>query len=149
MDHPNGGEVYLALGGSGGSRIFGAVAQVLLNLDWGYDVENSVQQARVHCQLSPAYVSSLPPFLLSRRSLSCDAMRCDGLTESARVQVSIESTFREDLKQELKNKGHNVTVFDINLGIAEVQAVLRDTNGRLFGTFALSSLFLFALSRFC
>ena len=54
------GEVLLAAGGSGGSRIFGAVAQVLLNLDWGYDVGNAVEQPRVHDQLSPAYVSPSP-----------------------------------------------------------------------------------------
>lgn len=56
MDTPE-GDVYLALGGSGGSRIFGSVAQVILHLDWGYDVANAVEQARVHDQLSPAYVS--------------------------------------------------------------------------------------------
>ena len=52
------GEVYLAIGGSGGSRIFGAVAQVILNLDWGYDVAGAIEQPRVHDQLSPAYVLS-------------------------------------------------------------------------------------------
>lgn len=56
MDHPSSSEVYLALGGSGGSRIFGAVAQTLLNLDWGYDLANAVEQPRVHHQLLPAYV---------------------------------------------------------------------------------------------
>ena len=56
MDTPD-GDVYLALGGSGGSRIFGAVAQVILNLDWGHDVANAIEQQRVHDQLSPAYVS--------------------------------------------------------------------------------------------
>lgn len=55
MDSPE-GEVYVALGGSGGSRIFGSVAQVLLNLDWGFDISNAVEQQRVHHQLSPAYV---------------------------------------------------------------------------------------------
>lgn len=58
MDSPE-GEVYLALGGSGGSRIFGAVAQVILNLDWGFDLSNAVEQPRVHHQLLPAYVSDL------------------------------------------------------------------------------------------
>lgn len=57
MDHADSHEVYLALGGSGGSRIFGAVAQTLLNLDWGYDLANAVEQPRVHHQLLPAYVS--------------------------------------------------------------------------------------------
>lgn len=51
------GEVWLTLGGSGGSRIFGSVAQVIMNLDWGYDVSNAIEQQRVHDQLSPAYVS--------------------------------------------------------------------------------------------
>lgn len=50
------GEVFLAVGGSGGSRIFGSVAQVLLNLDWGFDLSNAIEQPRVHDQLSPAYV---------------------------------------------------------------------------------------------
>ena len=58
MDHPSSSEVYLALGGSGGSRIFGAVVQTLLNLDWGYDLANAVEQPRVHHQLLPAYVGA-------------------------------------------------------------------------------------------
>lgn len=48
----------LAIGGSGGSRIFGAVAQVLLLLDWGYDLQHAVEEPRVHDQLLPAYVSA-------------------------------------------------------------------------------------------
>ncbi|GAA5867528.1 hypothetical protein JCM3774_003867 [Rhodotorula dairenensis] len=103
MDHPSSSEVYLALGGSGGSRIFGAVAQTLLNLDWGYDLANAVEQPRVHHQLLPAY-------------------------------VSIESTFRPDLVEALQTRGHNTTLFDINLGIAEVQACMRDESGRFFAT---------------
>lgn len=51
------GQFWLALGGSGGSRIFGAVAQVLLNLDWGYDLLHAVEEPRVHDQLLPEYVS--------------------------------------------------------------------------------------------
>ncbi|BGP09746.1 hypothetical protein JCM10049v2_005619 [Rhodotorula toruloides] len=101
MDHANSDDVYLSLGGSGGSRIFGAVAQTLLNLDWGHDLSSAVEAPRVHHQLLPAY-------------------------------VSIESTFRPDLVKELKARGHDVTLFDINLGIAEVQAVMRDRDGRFF-----------------
>lgn len=96
------GDVLLALGGSGGSRIFGSVAQVLLNLDWGYDVANAVEQPRVHDQLSPAY-------------------------------VSVESGYRPDLVQALRDRGHNITMFDVNLGIAETQLVVRQPNGRFFG----------------
>ncbi|BGP26144.1 hypothetical protein JCM10295v2_005087 [Rhodotorula toruloides] len=101
MDHVNSDDVYLSLGGSGGSRIFGAVAQTLLNLDWGHDLSSAVEAPRVHHQLLPAY-------------------------------VSIESTFRPDLVKELKARGHDVTLFDINIGIAEVQAVMRDRDGRFF-----------------
>ncbi|KAK4704934.1 hypothetical protein P7C70_g1271, partial [Phenoliferia sp. Uapishka_3] len=97
------GEVYLATGGSGGSRIFGAVAQVILNLDWGFDLGNAVEQPRVHHQLSPAY-------------------------------VSIESGFRPDLIEALASRGHNVSMFDVNVGIAEVQAVLRQPSGKIFAT---------------
>lgn len=62
MDHPasasaSGDSVWLALGGSGGSRIFGAVAQTLLNLDWGHDLSASIEAPRVHHQLLPSYVS--------------------------------------------------------------------------------------------
>lgn len=52
------GQFWLALGGSGGSRIFGAVAQTLLNLDWGYDLSHAIEEPRVHDQLLPAYVSA-------------------------------------------------------------------------------------------
>lgn len=50
------GDFHLAIGGSGGSRIFGAVAQVLLNLEWGYDLSHAIEEPRVHDQLLPAYV---------------------------------------------------------------------------------------------
>lgn len=73
MDHPSSssGGVYLALGGSGGSRIFGAVAQTLLNLDWGYDLANAVEQPRVHHQLLPAYVSGDENGLPARARFGC------------------------------------------------------------------------------
>ena len=51
------GQFYLAIGGSGGSRIFGSVAQVILNLEWGYDLSHAIEEPRVHNQLLPAYVS--------------------------------------------------------------------------------------------
>jgi len=46
----------VAAGGSGGSRIFGAVAQTLLNLDWGMDLSHSIEEPRVHDQLLPSMV---------------------------------------------------------------------------------------------
>lgn len=51
------GSLYIALGGSGGSRIFGAVAQVLLNVEWGMDISAAVEAPRLHDQLFPAMVT--------------------------------------------------------------------------------------------
>ncbi|GAA5928169.1 hypothetical protein JCM3775_002835 [Rhodotorula graminis] len=103
MDQASSDAVWLTMGGSGGSRIFGAVAQTLLNLDWGHDLASAVELPRVHHQLLPEY-------------------------------VSVESTFRTDILDSLRDRGHNITLFDINVGIAEVQAVLRDEDGKFFAT---------------
>ena len=42
------GSFYTAIGGSGGSRIFGAILQVLLNLDWGLDVSTAIESGCLH-----------------------------------------------------------------------------------------------------
>ncbi|KAK4048201.1 hypothetical protein OIV83_004906 [Microbotryomycetes sp. JL201] len=98
------GDVWLAAGGSGGSRIFGSVAQVLMHLDWGYDVANAVEQQRLHDQLLPQL-------------------------------VTVESGYRPDIVDGLRTRGHNITEFDVNLGVAEVQAVVRDSvTGKMFAT---------------
>lgn len=55
MENPD-GSLYLAVGGVGGSRIFPSVFQVILNLDWGMDVSESVEFGRVHDQLYPSLV---------------------------------------------------------------------------------------------
>jgi len=47
------GSFYVALGGSGGSRIFGAVLQVLYNLELGLDLSEAIEYGRVHDQLYP------------------------------------------------------------------------------------------------
>ena len=52
IEHPD-GSFYLAVGGSGGSRIFGTIFQVLLNLDWGLDVSAAIETGRLHDQLYP------------------------------------------------------------------------------------------------
>jgi gamma-glutamyltranspeptidase/glutathione hydrolase/leukotriene-C4 hydrolase len=57
VEYPD-GTLYTALGGSGGSRIFGAVAQVFLNLEWGMDVGQAVEAPRLHDQLFPAMVTA-------------------------------------------------------------------------------------------
>lgn len=73
------GSFYLALGGSGGSRIFGAVFQVLLGIDaWGMDASSAVEFGRVHDQLYPA------------------------LTDA-------DSTLPEEHIEALKARGHNIT----------------------------------------
>jgi gamma-glutamyltranspeptidase/glutathione hydrolase/leukotriene-C4 hydrolase len=50
------GSLYLTVGGVGGSKIVPAVFQVILNLDWGMDVSESVEFGRLHDQLYPTRV---------------------------------------------------------------------------------------------
>lgn len=52
------GTFYLAIGGSGGSRIFPAVFQVMLNLDWGMDVSGAIEYGRLHDQLYPTILDA-------------------------------------------------------------------------------------------
>ena len=52
------GTFYLAVGGSGGSRIFPAVFQVILNLDWGMDVSGAIEYGRLHDQLYPTILDA-------------------------------------------------------------------------------------------
>ncbi|KAF8070173.1 gamma-glutamyltranspeptidase [Lyophyllum atratum] len=47
------GSFSLAIGGSGGSRIFGSVFQVLVNLELGLDLSTAIEFGRVHDQLYP------------------------------------------------------------------------------------------------
>lgn len=52
------GALWAVVGGSGGSRIFPALLQTLVNLDWGLDVSGAVEFGRVHDQLFPAVVDA-------------------------------------------------------------------------------------------
>ncbi|THV05072.1 gamma-glutamyltranspeptidase [Dendrothele bispora CBS 962.96] len=52
LEHAD-GSFYMAIGGSGGSLIFGAVFQVLLNMDWGMDLSQAIEFGRLHNQLYP------------------------------------------------------------------------------------------------
>lgn len=73
------GDVLMALGGSGGSRIYGSVLQVILNyLDGGMDISKAVEEPRVHDQLFP-------------------------------LETSVESTYKNWGIESLKERGHNVT----------------------------------------
>ncbi|KAF5354305.1 hypothetical protein D9756_007190 [Leucocoprinus leucothites] len=61
------GSFYACIGGAGGIRIFPAVAQVLLNLDWGFHPSEAVEFGRVHDQLWPMEVEVdeiYPPYTL-------------------------------------------------------------------------------------
>ncbi|KAF8235502.1 gamma-glutamyltranspeptidase, partial [Tricholoma matsutake] len=44
IEHAN-GSLFVAIGGSGGSQIFGAVFQTLLNLDLGLDVSQAIEMS--------------------------------------------------------------------------------------------------------
>lgn len=47
--------------------------------------------------------------------------------------MSVEAGYRPDLIEALASRGHNITTFDINIGIAEVQAVVRQPSGKIYG----------------
>jgi len=87
------GSIYLTIGGSGGSRIFGSIAQVLLNLDWGMDVSEAIERPRIHHQLLP-------------------------------TSVSAETTTDEHILDALRDRGHEVQMLDIDMAVAEVQAIM-------------------------
>lgn len=83
------GDLYLTLGGSGGARIFGAIAQTILNVDRGMDVSSAVEEPRVHDQLFPSLVSVESDFgekilkglkekghNITGEFSSCDGLRC-------------------------------------------------------------------------
>lgn len=57
IEDASSGALHLVLGGSGGSRIFGSIVQVMLGLDWGLDISAAIEQPRVHDQLFPPFVS--------------------------------------------------------------------------------------------
>ena len=106
------GSFYLALGGSGGSKIFPAVVQVLLGIsDWDMDSSQAVEWGRVHDQLYP-------------------------------LSVEVDDVLSKEVIDGLIERGHNITglcfpysqiwfvhtfclVADINRVAAVVQAVMR------------------------
>lgn len=86
------GSFYLAVGGSGGSRIFGAIQQTMFNLDWGLDASAAVEFGRLHNQLLPEVTDA-------------------------------DSTYPTDILDDLRSRGHNITVADISRVAAAVQLV--------------------------
>ncbi|KAF5393357.1 hypothetical protein D9757_000549 [Collybiopsis confluens] len=96
------GSFYLAAGGSGGSLIFSALLQVLLNLMKGTNALSAVEYGRLHDQL-------YPPVTLA------------------------DSTYPDELLDALRQRGHNVTVMDINRVAAVINVVIRQDNGTIHG----------------
>jgi gamma-glutamyltranspeptidase/glutathione hydrolase/leukotriene-C4 hydrolase len=99
--HAPDGRVVGVLGGSGGSRIFPAVAMVLLNLACGDDISQAIERPRMHDQV-------LPPITT--------------------LEVGPEGVDKDWLAA-LKKRGHKIGQFDINVGASEVQAVVVDKRG--------------------
>ena len=103
----------MAVGGSGGSRIFPSVFQVLLNLEWGLDIRDAIEFGRLHDQLYPLVLdadSIYPENIL-------DDLRQRGHNVSGTVLVSI--SFRTVLSYFLP------AVHDINRVAGVVQCVLQ------------------------
>ncbi|KAF9111458.1 hypothetical protein BGX27_004910 [Mortierella sp. AM989] len=96
------GQFELALGGSGGSRILTSVLQTMLNI---YNREYNVMEAVE----APRVHHQLMPNV-----------------------VDIESGYSSSETKFLGTRGHNVTVSDILLAKAEVQAVMRETDGFVY-----------------
>ncbi|OCF41169.1 gamma-glutamyltransferase [Kwoniella heveanensis CBS 569] len=83
--------IYAVLGGSGGSRIFPSVAQVILNLFSGLDISASIERERVHNQIVPDLTT---------------------------IEVGPEGV-DEEMIEGLEARGHRIGQFDINIGISE------------------------------
>ncbi|KAI0682415.1 gamma-glutamyltranspeptidase [Cytidiella melzeri] len=88
------GSFSVAIGASGGTRIFPAVFQTLVNLDWGLDASAAVEYGRVHDQLYPQL-------------------------------VDVDNIYPSEILEDLKQKGHNITVGDISRIAAVVQVVIK------------------------
>ncbi|WVQ76804.1 gamma-glutamyltransferase [Cryptococcus sp. DSM 104548] len=97
--------LYAVLGGSGGSRIFPSVAQVILNLFSRKDISQSIEAYRLHNQIVPDLTT---------------------------LEVGPEGVDRE-LVEGLEAKGHKVGEFDVNIGISEVQAIVLQ-DGRVYAS---------------
>ncbi|KAF9947717.1 hypothetical protein BGZ72_010347 [Mortierella alpina] len=96
------GKFELALGGSGGSRILTSVLQTMLNI---YNHDYNVMEAVE----APRVHHQLMPNV-----------------------VDIESGYATSEVKFLSTRGHNVTVSDIVLAKAEVQAVMREADGLIY-----------------
>lgn len=100
--------VHMVLGGSGGSRIFPSLAQVLLNVQCGLNLSAAIERPRVHNQIVPAVTT---------------------------LEVGPEGVKGEwkDLVNDLKERGHEVGLFDINIAISEGEYLYQFLFYRVFG----------------
>lgn len=99
------GTVSAVLGGSGGSRIFPSVAQVMLALECGLDISQAIERERLHDQILPNVTT---------------------------LEVGPDGVDAKWLHS-LQARGHKIGQFDINVGSSEVQAVVvRD--GKVWGS---------------
>ncbi|GJJ71324.1 gamma-glutamyltranspeptidase / glutathione hydrolase / leukotriene-C4 hydrolase [Entomortierella parvispora] len=96
------GQFEMALGGSGGSRILTSVLQTMLNV---YNHDYNIMEAIE----APRVHHQLMPNV-----------------------VDIESGYVKSKVEFLRTRGHDVTVSDIALAKAEVQAVMRESDGAIF-----------------
>ncbi|KAF9361700.1 hypothetical protein BGX26_000055 [Mortierella sp. AD094] len=98
------GKFEMSLGGSGGSRIVTAVLQTMLNV---YNYDLNVMDAIEN----PRIHHQLMPNV-----------------------VDVEAGYPNSELQFLRNVGHNVTIFDRALAKAEVQAVMRESDGFVYAS---------------
>lgn len=93
----------MVLGGSGGSRIFPSLAQVLLNVQCGLNLSAAIERPRVHNQIVPPVTT---------------------------LEVGPEGVKGEwkDLVDGLKERGHEVGLFDINIAISEGSSTKQPPN---------------------
>lgn len=104
--HSPSGGVKAVLGGSGGSRIFPSVAQVLVNLACGDNLSEAIERPRLHDQVLPAITT---------------------------LEVGPDGV-DDDWIHALEARGHKIGQFDINLGSSEVQGVLVDKKGGVWAS---------------
>lgn len=121
------GSFWLAIGGSGGSRIFGSVFQVILNLGWGMDVSAAVEYGRLHDQLFPSVVDAddvYPRMIL-------DGLREKGHNVTGAHVFAIHRAYTRACCGLLADT--LIAVSDINRIAAVVQAVVQE-DGVIYGT---------------
>lgn len=134
MEHTD-GSLYLVLGGSGGSRIFGAVANVIFgaddvllkhehSTDW-IDISQAVEAPRAHDQLYPS-ITELDSIF--------DQVSLDGLIARGHNVTGKNSGFLKNTSFQHLSVICDPVVQDINRVAAVIQAILVK-NGLIFGEY--------------